>query len=507
MIGNLIVHLGMNAGELVEGVGLVGETLAGAETAVGRLADSFHGLGDAAGESVGFVANHLGLITTGLGFIPGPVGAAARSFGLLRLAMKGVEVVAHAFKGGALVGGLIGGISAVAGTKAIDGFNKLAKESKVSASAVSILDHIAKATQSDVKALAKALGSLAEELGDAESEATFAALGLNRSKLAAMDQLTALGLVADALKKESDATARAKAETALFGEQSKDLSTVLSGGSAAIQQMASDARELGIAVSDGAAKAVERATTAVGRVGLLARGFGQQIAAAFAPATAAAAEELVSVGQAFLPITESVFDFLGSLQMLGVQIVRIFTPIVKVLAGVLSTVLRPFLGAASAVVDAFTWVATKIADAFNWVIEAVRGAMAWVLKAIAAVMDAIPGGEALDVLGLGSRALWSAADFLTTEGAVGESAFTPGEKPEKKKEGKDKGLQFAGALLADSVDARSALLRFNGASAGADSAAKTARESLSVERQMHSALIQIERTLARGPGAVAAVGL
>jgi hypothetical protein len=96
--------------------------------------------------------------------------------------------------------------------------------------------------------LTKTLGKVA--VGAEKPAKALEAIGLNAQAVARMDTGDAFRAISDALAKVADRTQRAAVEFALFGETGARLDTMLAGGSAALNELAAAADELGIVLSD-----------------------------------------------------------------------------------------------------------------------------------------------------------------------------------------------------------------------------------------------------------------
>lgn len=96
--------------------------------------------------------------------------------------------------------------------------------------------------------LTKTLGRVA--VGAEKPAKALQAIGLNAQQVAQMDTGAAFRTIADALSQVTDRAQRAAVETALFGEAGAKLDTMLSGGSAALNELANAAERLGIVLSD-----------------------------------------------------------------------------------------------------------------------------------------------------------------------------------------------------------------------------------------------------------------
>lgn len=103
--------------------------------------------------------------------------------------------------------------------------------------------------------LEKGLGKLTITLGQVAAGAkaptkALEAIGISAKDLAGLDTGAAFRKIADGLAKVSDRSQRAAVEVALFGRAGAKLDTMLSGGSAAINELARANEELGGVLSD-----------------------------------------------------------------------------------------------------------------------------------------------------------------------------------------------------------------------------------------------------------------
>lgn len=128
--------------------------------------------------------------------------------------------------------------------------------------------------------------------GNATAAASFAALKIPLESLVNLKADEQFGKVADAINELGSTSQRNAAMVDLFGKSGAQLSSVISGGSAAMVQAAKDADDLGLAFSRIDAYKVEEANDAFGRIGKVIQGVFNSASIKIAPYFTAVSEYL-----------------------------------------------------------------------------------------------------------------------------------------------------------------------------------------------------------------------
>lgn len=159
-------------------------------------------------------------------------------------------------------------------------------------------------------AFEKSIQRLNQSIGEANQGLTtpirgFRALGIELKEITELNTEEAFLRIADGISSLSSVTERAAAVSQIFGRGGKELTVLLSGGSAAIRAMKEEAAELGITFSAVDAFKVEEANDAVVRLSASFDGLFNMLAIESAPAVNAFAillkDELVGLREDVLP--------------------------------------------------------------------------------------------------------------------------------------------------------------------------------------------------------------
>jgi hypothetical protein len=135
-------------------------------------------------------------------------------------------------------------------------------------------------------------------LGTGAAKKALEEMGLEARELANMGLDTALGVVADRMAAISDPTERAARAAALFGREGVAMVNLLREGSAGMEKMRAEARELGIVIDEDLIRKAEAAQT---KLDLMSRVISAQLSSALinlAPLLVSAASGIASVASA-----------------------------------------------------------------------------------------------------------------------------------------------------------------------------------------------------------------
>lgn len=171
---------------------------------------------------------------------------------------------------------------------AIDATAKLAARLNLTTEALTGLRHAADIMGSSYTGMDKALEQFVRRLGEAqvktgETRDALNFLGLDANKLSKMKTDEAFKVAAEAIGKLKDATLKADSAYRLFGRRGVELVNTLSLGRKGLDEMASDAKRLGITFNKLDAAKIENANDAITRMKSAFVGAANAAALKFAP--------------------------------------------------------------------------------------------------------------------------------------------------------------------------------------------------------------------------------
>lgn len=169
-----------------------------------------------------------------------------------------------------------------------DSFDKMSQRVGVSTESLSELAYAANLSGTSIERVEESFKGLSQKIVEAvdkggDAESLFSSIGLSARDLAASSPEEQFYKVADALAKIDDPTRRAAVAMQIFGESGRELLPLLSGGSAGLEEMRSEARELGATVSTSAASMGAQFNDALARVQTIFQGLKNEFAASLAP--------------------------------------------------------------------------------------------------------------------------------------------------------------------------------------------------------------------------------
>ena len=231
---------------------------------------------------------------------------------------KGFAAVAAAVK----VAGLAIAAYARQGINVADQSIKTARTLGLTAAQYESLAFAAQQAGVSAGTLDSSLQSFVRRLGEAtqgggQASAALSRLGLDARQLAALPTDVAMGKVADALDGVDGSAQRAQLAYQIFGRQGIELTRMLEGGSAALEDYRKESERFGVTLTATQVRNVEDATDAQGRLSTATRGLSMQLGSTLAPAFTNAANAAAN----FLArITESVPRVAAlTSQILGLQ--------------------------------------------------------------------------------------------------------------------------------------------------------------------------------------------
>jgi len=154
----------------------------------------------------------------------------------------------------------------------------------------------------------------------------FGRLGLSMRDLQGLEPDAQFAKIADALNKITDPAEKTAMAMEVFGRSGRDAINMLNGYGAAAANAAAFQQRFGIAVAQDVAQGVERANDAVGRLGMVFTGLGNQMAGAVAPSIERVANGLVEFAAKVVGARITLEEFFGSIekarQVLGADLVN-----------------------------------------------------------------------------------------------------------------------------------------------------------------------------------------
>ena len=169
-----------------------------------------------------------------------------------------------------------------------DSFDKMSQRVGVSTESLSELAYAANLSGTSIERVEESFKGLSQKIVEAvdkggDAEELFSSIGLSAQDLAASSPEEQFYRVADAIAGIDDPTRRAAVAMQIFGESGRELLPLLSGGSAGLEEMRSEARELGATVSTSAASMGAQFNDSLARVQTIFQGLKNEFAASLAP--------------------------------------------------------------------------------------------------------------------------------------------------------------------------------------------------------------------------------
>ncbi len=139
-----------------------------------------------------------------------------------------------------------------------DSFDKMSQRVGVSSETLSELSYAATLSGTSIERVEDSFKGLSQKIVEAvdkggDADALFSSIGLSAKELAASSPEEQFYKVADAIAEIDDPTRRAAVAMQVFGDSGSELLPLLSGGSAGLNEMRNEARELGATVSTSSA--------------------------------------------------------------------------------------------------------------------------------------------------------------------------------------------------------------------------------------------------------------
>lgn len=181
--------------------------------------------------------------------------------------------------------------AALAGARDIDAAAKASRRLGASIGGFEAVKLAAEEAGVPVSTLTDNLQNIDRELAKGGKNTTEALdrLGLTAEGISNLEADEKIALIADRVKDLGLSSGEATALLQALGVRSREMVLLLQGGGDAIRQARKDVEDYGLALSGQVAASIEQANDRIGRLSLVARVFGQQMAIAVVPALGALA--------------------------------------------------------------------------------------------------------------------------------------------------------------------------------------------------------------------------
>lgn len=181
-----------------------------------------------------------------------------------------------------------------------DSFDKMSQRAGMSSETLSELSYAATLSGTSIERVEDSFKGLTQKIVEAvnkggDADALFSSIGLSAQDLAASTPEEQFYKIADAIANISDPTRRAAVAMQVFGESGHELLPLLSGGSAGLNEMRSEARELGATVSTSSAAMGAEFGDAMTRIKTATNGIKNEFLTALTPTLIKASEHLKNI--------------------------------------------------------------------------------------------------------------------------------------------------------------------------------------------------------------------
>ena len=181
-----------------------------------------------------------------------------------------------------------------------DSFDKMSQRVGISSETLSELSYAATLSGTSIERVEDSFKGLTQKIVEAvnkggDADALFSSIGLSAKDLAASTPEEQFYKIADAIANISDPTRRAAVAMQVFGESGRELLPLLSGGSAGLNEMRTEARELGATVSTSSAAMGAEFGDAMTRIKTATNGIKNEFLTALTPTLIKASEHLKNV--------------------------------------------------------------------------------------------------------------------------------------------------------------------------------------------------------------------
>ena len=189
--------------------------------------------------------------------------------------------------------------SVITAMQDLDRTQKVADRLGITADELNIFGFAAEQSGASVENMNNVLQDFQRRLGEAaqgsgEAAQAYKDLGLDAQALTEIPLPQAFGLVSDQLKNAGTEANKAALQMDIMGRSSKEVSNLIDGGSAALNEFSEQAAEMGLLMGDNR-KVIEEANDAINRMKRAWGAFVQQIAILVAPSLEAIANAITDV--------------------------------------------------------------------------------------------------------------------------------------------------------------------------------------------------------------------
>lgn len=176
-----------------------------------------------------------------------------------------------------------------------DVFDKASQRLGISAQSLSELSYAANLSGTTIEQVEDSFKGLTQKIVEAvdkggDAEDAFTSIGLSAATLSRMSPEEQFYKIADAIAKIDDPTRRSAAAMKIFGDAGAQILPLLSSGSDGINAMKQEARDLGVSVSDSAAKMSAEYNDAIARMTTVCDSLKMSLSEALLPVLTTAAD-------------------------------------------------------------------------------------------------------------------------------------------------------------------------------------------------------------------------
>lgn len=181
-----------------------------------------------------------------------------------------------------------------------DSFDKMSQRVGMSSETLSELSYAATLSGTSIERVEDSFKGLTQNIVEAvnkggDADALFSSIGLSAKDLATSSPEEQFYKIADAIANISDPTRRAAVAMQIFGDSGVELLPLLSGGSAGLNEMRTEARELGATVSTSSAAMGAEFGDAMTRIKTATNGIKNSFLNALTPVLIGAADRLKNI--------------------------------------------------------------------------------------------------------------------------------------------------------------------------------------------------------------------
>ncbi len=263
-----------------------------------------------------------------------------------------------AFSGGAILAGI---------KLTADGIDRIAKQAQTlqtSTQALVGLSHAAEMNGSSAEKMSATISEMTKKLGEAvqgtgDAKVWLDKFGLSAEALAAKRPEEVIGIYADKIKELPNAAMQAEAANRLLGDSNAELIPLLKGGSEGIAELAKEAEQLNLTMSNVDASKVEAANDAISKAGKVIKGIFTQLTIKLAPFFEAFADSFTEAGKNVDGLGK-IFDKMIGYAVKGAGFIADAWDGLRI-------VWEGFKVGVNSIGQSFAWVWDKTARFFQWI--------------------------------------------------------------------------------------------------------------------------------------------